>query len=176
VHGDLSAFNLLWRTTAAAAGARADSGGGADGVPGSSSSSSSSSKSGDGTAYVIDLGQAVDVHHPRALELLRRDLHNLRTFFARRGVPVHATAALEALVVQPDALPDGGPSSGPGSSTVHRGGCGDEAVVADALDRLEVACLQEQAQRRAPNACADGDDNDAGGNDGASASGTKAPP
>jgi hypothetical protein len=93
-----------------------------------------------------------------------------------RPLPVHA---LEALVVQPDAMHDGGPrsapgSDGPGAVPCYRGSCGDEAVVTDALDRLE-AHLQEQAQRHASCACADGD-TDEGGNKGASVSGAAALP
>jgi serine/threonine-protein kinase RIO1 len=125
------------------------------------------------------MDQAVDVHHPRALELLRRDLHHLRAFFQRRGVPVHALAAFEALAVQPDAMPDGAPrsapgSDGPGAVPCYRGSCGDETVVADALGHLE-ARLQEQAQRHASCACADGDI-DQGGNKGAGVSGAAALP
>jgi len=150
VHGDLSAFNLLWRSNAPATAASLQE---------NSSGKGTSSSSSSGTVYVIDLGQAIDVHHPRALELLRRDLANVRTFFARRKVPVHALATLEAFVVQPYALPDGGPnlnksntnsssntsnlrSSSTGESCPspsHRGGCGDEDIVADALERLELA-------------------------------------
>ena len=179
VHGDLSAFNLLWRSNAPAPAAAVSTAAsttgessssctdsGSSGSNSSNSSSSSSNSSSSGTVYVIDLGQAIDVHHPRALELLRRDLLNLRTFFARRKVAVHALTTLEAFVVQPKALPDGGPNlnnsgttSDPGSISIissssssssssskdesfpnprHRGGCGDEDVVADALERLEL--------------------------------------
>lgn len=35
--------------------------------------------------YIIDVGQAVDVKHPRATEYLFRDCINVRTFFERAG-------------------------------------------------------------------------------------------
>ncbi|XP_018024742.1 uncharacterized protein LOC108680436 [Hyalella azteca] len=39
-----------------------------------------------GTVYVIDFAQAVDLAHPRALSYLYRDLCNVANFFRRRGV------------------------------------------------------------------------------------------
>ena len=36
--------------------------------------------------YVIDVGQAVTVHHPNSDEFLDRDCYNVATFFARQGV------------------------------------------------------------------------------------------
>ncbi|MGB9576964.1 MAG: serine protein kinase RIO [Candidatus Micrarchaeia archaeon] len=38
-----------------------------------------------GEPYIIDLGQAVLLEHPKARELLERDVHNLVNFFAKRG-------------------------------------------------------------------------------------------
>lgn len=35
---------------------------------------------------LIDFGQAVDLRHPQAMELLRRDLDRVRTFFEKQGV------------------------------------------------------------------------------------------
>ncbi|MFB6160333.1 MAG: serine/threonine-protein kinase Rio1 [Haloferacaceae archaeon] len=40
----------------------------------------------DGELVVIDLGQAVTVHHRNAAEFLRRDCRNVAKFFARQGV------------------------------------------------------------------------------------------
>ncbi|WP_276273671.1 serine/threonine-protein kinase Rio1 [Haloarcula litorea] len=40
----------------------------------------------EGQLYVIDLGQAVTVHHPNAEEFLERDCRNVANFFARQGV------------------------------------------------------------------------------------------
>ncbi len=52
----------------------------------------------DGKHVIIDLGQGVDVKHPRALEFLGRDVRNLCNFF---GPDVGAEAALE-WVIQPE--------------------------------------------------------------------------
>lgn len=40
----------------------------------------------EGRAVLIDLGQGTSVHHPNALEFLRRDLTNLVRYFRRLGV------------------------------------------------------------------------------------------
>ncbi len=40
----------------------------------------------DGELVVIDLGQAVTVHHPNADEFLRRDCRNVAKFFSRQGL------------------------------------------------------------------------------------------
>ncbi|WP_435183876.1 serine/threonine-protein kinase Rio1 [Halobellus sp. EA9] len=40
----------------------------------------------DGELVVIDLGQAVTVHHPNADEFLRRDCRNVAAFFGRQGL------------------------------------------------------------------------------------------
>ena len=40
----------------------------------------------DGELCIIDVGQAVTVHHPNAEEFLRRDCRNVANFFARQGV------------------------------------------------------------------------------------------
>ena len=50
---------------------------------------------------VLDLGQAVTVHHPRAEELLERDCHNVATFFTRIGHSVDADT-LRAYVEKAD--------------------------------------------------------------------------
>ncbi|WP_101295131.1 serine/threonine-protein kinase Rio1 [Halegenticoccus soli] len=42
----------------------------------------------DGELFVIDLGQAVTVHHPNADEFLRRDCTNVSNFFSRQGIAV----------------------------------------------------------------------------------------
>ncbi|WP_225332734.1 serine/threonine-protein kinase Rio1 [Halomicrobium urmianum] len=44
----------------------------------------------DGELYVIDLGQAVTVHHGNADEFLERDCENVASFFARQGMDVSA--------------------------------------------------------------------------------------
>jgi RIO kinase 1 len=42
----------------------------------------------DGELVVIDLGQAVTIHHRNADEFLRRDCRNVATFFGRQGLDV----------------------------------------------------------------------------------------
>jgi len=42
----------------------------------------------EGQLVVIDLGQAVTVHHPNSREFLERDCHNVATFFRRQGMDV----------------------------------------------------------------------------------------
>jgi RIO kinase 1 len=44
----------------------------------------------EGELFVIDLGQAVTVHHPNADEFLRRDCANIVSFFTRQGHEVSA--------------------------------------------------------------------------------------
>jgi RIO kinase 1 len=42
----------------------------------------------DGELVIIDLGQAVTIHHPNAGEFLDRDCHNVAAFFQRQGLDV----------------------------------------------------------------------------------------
>ncbi|MFB6155818.1 MAG: serine/threonine-protein kinase Rio1 [Haloferacaceae archaeon] len=49
----------------------------------------------EGELVVIDLGQAVTVHHPNADEFLRRDCRNVAAFFARQGVEATEDALYE---------------------------------------------------------------------------------
>jgi RIO kinase 1 len=42
----------------------------------------------EGQLVVIDLGQAVTVHHPNSREFLERDCHNVASFFRRQGMDV----------------------------------------------------------------------------------------
>ncbi|WP_254536617.1 serine/threonine-protein kinase Rio1 [Halomarina litorea] len=49
----------------------------------------------DGELVVIDLGQAVTVHHPNARDFLERDCRNVAKFFARQGVEVTGDELLE---------------------------------------------------------------------------------
>jgi RIO kinase 1 len=44
---------------------------------------------------IIDLGQAVTVHHPNSREFLERDCHNVASFFRRQGLEVDDDALLE---------------------------------------------------------------------------------
>ena len=49
----------------------------------------------EGELCVIDLGQAVTVHHPNADEFLRRDCKNVASFFSRQGMDVTAEELFE---------------------------------------------------------------------------------
>ena len=60
----------------------------------------------DGALVVIDLGQAVTVHHPNAGEFLDRDCENVAAFFTRQGIDV-AGADLRTYVTEPDPDPTG---------------------------------------------------------------------
>jgi Serine/threonine protein kinase involved in cell cycle control len=48
----------------------------------------------DGEIVVLDLGQAITVHHPNAREFLERDCRNVAAFFTREGHPVTAEETL----------------------------------------------------------------------------------
>ena len=57
----------------------------------------------DGELVVIDMGQAVTVHHPNAGEFLERDCRNVATFFGRQGLDVTGEELLEFVTeVDPD--------------------------------------------------------------------------
>ncbi len=49
----------------------------------------------EGELVLIDLGQAVTVHHPRADEFLHRDCENIARFFADLGVDITADVLME---------------------------------------------------------------------------------
>ncbi|MWV63450.1 phosphotransferase [Halorubrum sp. JWXQ-INN 858] len=55
----------------------------------------------DGELVVIDLGQAVTVHHPNAGEFLDRDCENVASFFSREGLDVDGDD-LRAYVTEPE--------------------------------------------------------------------------
>ena len=57
----------------------------------------------DSALYVIDLGQAVTVHHSNSREFLERDCRNVAKFFSRQGLDVDATGeTLLNYVTEPD--------------------------------------------------------------------------
>jgi len=60
----------------------------------------------EGQLVVIDLGQAVTVHHGNARDYLERDCENVANFFARQGVDVTAEDLL-ATVTRADETADG---------------------------------------------------------------------
>ena len=67
----------------------------------------------EGQLYIIDLGQAVTIHHPNAEEFLERDCRNVANFFARQG----AEASPEELLayVREYATPQDKEDTAPGS-------------------------------------------------------------
>ncbi len=68
----------------------------------------------EGELVVIDMGQAVTVHHPNAGEFLDRDCENVAAFFTRQGTDVDADD-LRAYVTEPD--PDGASGSDTGTES-----------------------------------------------------------
>jgi RIO kinase 1 len=58
----------------------------------------------EGELVVIDLGQAVTVHHPNADEFLRRDCRNVAGFFSRQGVDIDGDALYD-YVTEVDPTP-----------------------------------------------------------------------
>jgi RIO kinase 1 len=60
----------------------------------------------EGQLYIIDLGQAVTVHHPNAGEFLERDCHNVAAFFRRQGLEV-TDEEMVAHVTEPEPEPSG---------------------------------------------------------------------
>ncbi|WP_424002086.1 serine/threonine-protein kinase Rio1 [Haloarcula salina] len=67
----------------------------------------------EGQLYIIDLGQAVTIHHPNAEEFLERDCRNVANFFARQGVD--ATPEDLLAYVQEYATPKDKDDTAPGS-------------------------------------------------------------
>ena len=55
---------------------------------------------------MVDLGQAVTVHHPHSREFLARDYHNVAAFFRRQGLEVGNEETLE-YVTEPEPEPSG---------------------------------------------------------------------
>jgi len=56
-----------------------------------------------GELVVIDLGQAVTVHHPNAEDFLRRDCRNVAKFFTRQGISIDPDDLYEYVTdVEPD--------------------------------------------------------------------------
>ncbi|MFP8957726.1 serine/threonine-protein kinase Rio1 [Natrialbaceae archaeon A-CW3] len=58
----------------------------------------------EGQLVVIDLGQAVTVHHPNSRDFLERDCKNVASFFSRQGLEVTTDDLLE-FVTQPEPDP-----------------------------------------------------------------------
>ena len=64
----------------------------------------------DGELVVIDMGQAVTVHHPNAGDFLARDCENVAAFFTRQGIDVDG-GDLQAYVTEPEPDPSGEPGA-----------------------------------------------------------------
>jgi RIO kinase 1 len=62
----------------------------------------------EGELVVIDMGQAVTVHHPNSREFLERDCENVASFFSRQGIEVTGDE-LEAYITEANADPSGDP-------------------------------------------------------------------
>jgi len=58
----------------------------------------------EGQLVIIDVGQAVTVHHPNSRDFLERDCRNVANFFARQGLEVTADDLLE-FVTDPEPDP-----------------------------------------------------------------------
>ncbi|ELY88319.1 serine/threonine-protein kinase Rio1 [Natrialba taiwanensis] len=58
----------------------------------------------EGELVVIDLGQAVTVHHPNSRDFLERDCENVSSFFSRQGLDADADDLLE-FVTDPEPDP-----------------------------------------------------------------------
>ena len=56
----------------------------------------------DDTPFLIDMSQSVLISHPRADEFLKRDLHNILTFFSLKGVD---TPELDELLLSITSTP-----------------------------------------------------------------------
>ncbi|MFC6731392.1 serine/threonine-protein kinase Rio1 [Haladaptatus sp. DYSN1] len=54
----------------------------------------------EGELTIIDLGQAVTVHHPNSRDFLERDCRNIANFFARQGVDTDGTSLLAHVTEQ----------------------------------------------------------------------------
>jgi len=67
----------------------------------------------EGQLYIIDLGQAVTIHHPNADDFLERDCRNVANFFARQGVDTTPEALLA--YVREYATPTDKEDTAPGS-------------------------------------------------------------
>ncbi|MFC5971410.1 serine/threonine-protein kinase Rio1 [Halomarina salina] len=59
----------------------------------------------DGELVVIDLGQAVTVHHPNSRDFLERDCRNVANFFARQGVDTSGEQLLDYVTSEADPEP-----------------------------------------------------------------------
>ncbi|WP_436936373.1 serine/threonine-protein kinase Rio1 [Halovenus marina] len=61
----------------------------------------------EGQLVIIDLGQAVTVHHPNSDEFLDRDCENVANFFARQGIETDGSQLREYIEANADPTPSG---------------------------------------------------------------------
>jgi len=61
----------------------------------------------DSQLYLIDVGQAVTVHHPNSDDFLERDCENVANFFARQGVDTDGDQLLAYVREHADPTPSG---------------------------------------------------------------------
>jgi RIO kinase 3 len=85
--------------------------------------------------WFIDVSQAVDRHHPKALEFLYRDCVNISSFFKKRGA--EDTMSAEELFTHITGL------------SVSEGGVGVLGQVQD-FERNEELLTHEQAEKHYP--------------------------
>jgi RIO kinase 1 len=79
----------------------------------------------DGELCLLDLGQAVTVHHPNSREFLRRDCENVAAFFGRQGLDVDADDLL-SVVTEPEPDPSGSDSDSDSEPSRNPNGGSDE--------------------------------------------------
>eukprot|EP01138_Halocafeteria_seosinensis_P005006 gb/GECG01005119.1/.p1 GENE.gb/GECG01005119.1/~~gb/GECG01005119.1/.p1 ORF type:complete len:613 (+),score=109.44 gb/GECG01005119.1/:1-1839(+) len=60
----------------------------------------------DGTVYLIDVSQSVEMDHPRALDFLRMDCRNITNFFRKNQLYTMSPKELFEFVVNPERLTD----------------------------------------------------------------------
>jgi len=60
----------------------------------------------EGELAVIDVGQAVTIHHPNADDFLRRDCQNVANFFARLGVDTDGDTLYDYVTTEADPYED----------------------------------------------------------------------
>jgi RIO kinase 1 len=66
-----------------------------------------------GELYVIDLGQAVTVHHPNSREFLERDCRNVARFFSQQDLDVTGDELLDYVTREANPDPDSEPNPEP---------------------------------------------------------------
>lgn len=60
----------------------------------------------DSQLWLLDLGQAVTVHHPNSREFLERDCENVANFFSRQGLDTDSEELLDHVTSEADPHED----------------------------------------------------------------------